>query len=92
MDKLLLKIFNYGFFNIQPRNILNKFITVKKNTIFVKESLKIQEYKNIKKIFIVCIGKASTDMAESIKKIFSKSDFKFSKGVVIVNKENFKKI
>ncbi len=92
LDKLLLKIFNYGLKNIQPRNILHKFITVKKNTIFVKESSKIQEYKNIKKIFIVCIGKASTDMAESIKKIFSKSDFKVSKGVVIVNKENFKKI
>ena len=66
LDRLLLKIFNYGIKSIQPSNILPKFISVKKNTILVRESSKIQKYKNIKKIFIVCIGKASTDLAESI--------------------------
>ena len=89
----LLDLFKIGVFGVQPKNILDSFLKVSKKQIIVKESTSQKKiYSNIKKIFPICIGKASVDMAKKVKEIFETSDLKIEKGVLIVNKENFKKI
>jgi len=92
LNKLLLRIFNYGISRVQPRNILKNFISVNKNCITVKDSSEKCTYQNIERIYTICVGKAAVDMAETIKKILSKSKCKIENGVVVVNKENFKKV
>ena len=89
---LLLELFNYGVESVQPKNILNKFLFVQKNKITIKENHKIKTYKKVKNLFVICIGKASVDMALTAKSIFSKTSIKIKKGVVVVNKENFKDV
>ena len=92
LDKVLLEIFLHGIKSVQPKTILSNYIFIKNNQIIVKDKSKTLTYKKINKVFIICVGKASTDMAITAKKILSKLKFKISKGIVIVNKENFKKI
>ena len=92
VNKLLIQILDYGISNVQPKNILKNYISIKKNNLVISDKSKKINYKNINRIFILCVGKASADMAETAKKILSKSSFKITKGVVVVNKENFKKI
>ena len=92
LDKVLLEIFLHGIKNVQPKTILSNYIFTKNDQIVVKYKSKTVAYKKINKVFIICVGKASTDMAITVKKILSKSKLKISKGIVVVNKENFKRI
>ena len=89
---LLLDLFNHGVASVQPKNILNKFLFVNNKEITIKEKNKKKTYKKIKNIFVICIGKASVDMALTAKSIFSKESLKIKTGIVVVNKENFKNI
>ena len=88
----LLEIFKYGVSSVQPNNILDNFIKVQNKKIIVKEGSKQKIYSKINRVFPICIGKASVDMAKKIKKIFKKGNFKAEKGILIVNKENFTKV
>ena len=92
ISEQLLDLFKIGVFGVQPKNILDSYLKVIKKQIIVKKSTsKKKVYSNVNKIFPICIGKASVDMAKKVKEIFKNSDLKIEKGVVIVNKENFKK-
>ncbi len=89
--KLLTELFKFGVAKVQPRNILKDFLSVNKDKIIVKDKEKRVVYSKINKIFCLCIGKASIDMAKTARDILIKTK-KLSKGIVVVNKENFKKI
>ena len=69
---LLLDLFNHGVASVQPKNILDKFLFVNNKEITIKENNKKKTYKKVKNIFVICIGKASVDMALTAKSIFSK--------------------
>ena len=92
VSEQLLEIFKHGVSSVQPNNILDNFIKVKSKKILVTEGSKQKIYSKINRVFPVCIGKASVDMAKKIKKIFKVSNFKIEKGILIVNKENFSKV
>ncbi len=92
VSEQLLEIFKHGVSSVQPNNILDNFIKVKSKKIIVTEGSKQKIYSKINRVFPICIGKASVDMAKKIKKIFKISNFKIEKGILIVNKENFSKV
>ncbi len=92
VSEQLLEIFKHGVSSVQPNNILDNFIKVKSKKIIVTEGSKQKIYSKINRVFPICIGKASVDMAKKIKKIFKVSNFKIEKGILIVNKENFSKV
>ena len=89
---LLLDLFNHGVASVQPKNILDNFLFVNNKEITIKENHKKKTYKKVKDIFVICIGKASVDMALTAKSIFSKKSLKIKTGIVVVNKENFKNV
>ena len=91
-DKTLLKLFNHGISNVQSKNILSNFIKVNKSSIAIKVYNSFIQYKNINSIFPICIGKASVDMAETFNKITKKLNILVHQGVIVVNKENAKKV
>ena len=91
VSEQLLEIFKHGVSSVQPNNILDNFIKVKSKKIIVTE-VRNKKYIQINRVFPICIGKASVDMAKKIKKIFKVSNFKIEKGILIVNKENFSKV
>ena len=66
---LLLDLFNHGVASVQPKNILDKFLFVNNKEITIKENHKKKTYKEVKDIFVICIGKASVDMALTAKSI-----------------------
>ena len=88
----LLEIFNFGVSSVQPKNILDKFIKVYEKNSSSRKNSKKKTYSKINKVYLICIGKASVDMANKIKDIFRTSNFKTQKGVLIVNEENFSKV
>ena len=90
-DKLLKKLYDHGVYNVQSKNILHNFIKVKKSSVLVKNNHKFVEYKDFKHIYIICIGKASVDMAETSKKIL-KNVKKIKPGIIVVNNENAKNV
>ena len=92
VSEQLLEIFKHGVSSVQPNNILDNFIKVKSKKIIVTEGSRQKIYSKINRVFPVCIGKASVDMAKKIKKIFKDSNFQIEKGILIVNKENFSKV
>ena len=92
VSEQLLEIFKHGVSSVQPNNILDNFIKVKSKKIIVTEGSRQKIYSKINRVFPVCIGKASVDMAKKIKKIFKVSNFKIEKGILIVNRENFSKV
>ncbi len=91
-NKLLKKLYDHGVYNVQSKNILHNFIKVKKNSVLVKNNHKFVEYKDFKHIYIICIGKASVDMAETSKKILKNVKKKIKPGIIVVNKENAKNV
>ena len=91
-DKTLLKLFNHGISNVQSKNILSNFIKVNKSTIAIKVDNSFIQYKKINSIFPICIGKASVDMAETFNKITKRLNIFVHQGVIVVNKENAKKV
>ena len=91
-DKTLLKLFNHGISNVQSKNILFNFIKVNQSSIAIKVSNRFIQYKKINSIYPICIGKASVDMAETFNKITKKLNVLVHQGVIVVNKENAKKV
>ncbi|MFL2679574.1 MAG: glycerate kinase [Alphaproteobacteria bacterium] len=91
-SKFLLDLFNFGVSKVQPKNILKDFLEVSNDKVTIKGTSKKTTYTKINKIIIICVGKASVDMAETAKKIFSKSSLQLEQKVLVVNKENYKKV
>ena len=91
-NSLLKQLFNYGVSNVQPRNILRKFLSVDEQNLVIKDNGNIKIYKDFKKIIPICIGKASVDMGNSALSILKDLEEKISKGIIIVNKENFREL
>ena len=93
LENFLLNLLNVGIKVVKPKLILNKYLKIKKKVILVKTNQnKFTEYKNINKIYIVCIGKASVETAETINKIFMTTNLKIQEGILVSNKENFRKV
>ena len=91
-ENLLMSLFNHGISNVQPRNILKKFIKVYKSKIIVSNNNYSKTYKNFKNILPICVGKASVDMGNTALSLLKNFENKISEGVIVVNKENFKKV
>ena len=91
-ENLLMSLFNHGISNVQPRNILKKFIKVYKTKIIVSNNSYSKTYNNFKNILPICVGKASVDMGNTALSLLSNFDNKISEGVIVVNRENFKKV
>ena len=92
INKFLLDAFNYGIEKIRPNKILNKYISANDKEIIVKTKKKVFRYSDIGRIYILCIGKASTEMAIATKEILKKLKTKVNKGVIVVNKENYRNV
>ncbi|MBH43697.1 MAG: glycerate kinase [Rickettsiales bacterium] len=93
LKKFLLSLFNSGIRVVKPKIILNKYLKIQKSVLLVNTNQnKYIKYKNIDKIYILCIGKASVETAETINKIFKKSDLKIFEGILVSNKENFRQV
>ncbi len=91
-SKLLLDSFFYGVSNVQPRNIIGNFLKIQNDKIIVKLNSRQKIYSRINKLIIISIGKASVDMTKTISDILRAAKKKIHKGIVVVNKENFKKL
>ena len=91
-ENLLMSLFNHGVSNVQPRNILKKFIKVYKTKIIVSNNSYSKTYNNFKNILPICVGKASVDMGNTALSLLKNFENKISEGVIVVNKENFKKV
>ncbi len=91
-DKFLLKLFEHGVSYAKPKNILGNFFKFNKKSFSISSGNRITNYKNIKKIYPICIGKASVDMAETSKVILRNFSGKVAEGIIVVNKENSKKV
>ncbi len=91
-ENLLMGLFNHGISNVQPRNILKKFIEVYKTKIIVRSNSYSKTYNNFKNILPICVGKASVDMANTALSLLKNFENKISEGVIVVNRENFKKV
>lgn len=86
----ILELFLLGLESTKPRNILHKHIKLNRSTLLIN-SPKKYIYNSFDKILPIAIGKASVEMAKSFNKLV-KTECKVNKGILIVNKENFKKI
>ena len=86
----ILELFLLGLESTKPRNILHKHIKLNQSTLLIN-SPKKYIYNSFDKILPIAIGKASVEMAKSFNRLV-KTECKVSKGILIVNKENFKKI
>ena len=91
-ENLLMSLFNHGISNVQPRNILKKFIKVYKTKIIVSSNSYSKTYNNFKNILPICVGKASVDMGNTALSLLRNFENKISEGVIVVNRENFKKV
>ena len=91
-ENLLMSLFNHGISNVQPRNILKKFIKVYKSKIIVSNNNYSKTYNNFKNILPICVGKASVDMGNTALSLLKNFENEISEGVIVVNKENFKKV
>ena len=91
-ENLLMSLFNHGVSNVQPRNILKNFIKVDKTKIIVSNNSYSKTYNNFKNILPICVGKASVDMGNTALSLLKNFENEISEGVIVVNKENFKKV
>ena len=91
-ENLLMSLFHHGVSNVQPRNILKKFIKVYKTKIIVSSNSYSKTYNNFKNILPICVGKASVDMGNTALSLLRNFENKISEGVIVVNRENFKKV
>ena len=80
-DKLLLELFEHGVTDAKPKNILGKFFKFNKKSFSIKTEKKYINYNNVNKIYPICIGKASVDMAETSKKILKKFKGEIVEGI-----------
>ncbi len=88
--KDILKLFLIGLESTKPKNTLHKYIDFYNNSLIIKNKKKFV-YKSFRHILPIAVGKASVQMAESFNKI-AKNCKKITSGILIVNKENFRKI
>ena len=91
-ENLLMDLFNYGVSNVQPRNILKNFIKIDKAKIIVSNNAYSKTYENFKNVIPICVGKASVDMGNTALSLLKNFENEVSEGVIVVNKENFKKV
>ena len=91
-ENLLMSLFNHGVSNVQPRNILKNFIKAYKTKIIVSNNSYSKTYNNFKNILPICVGKASVDMGNTALSLLKNFENEISEGVIVVNKENFKKV
>ena len=91
-ENLLMDLFNYGVSNVQPRNILKKFIKINKTKIIVSNNAYSKTYDNLNSVIPICVGKASVDMGKTALSLLQDFENEVSEGVIVVNKENFKKV
>ena len=71
---------------------LKKFIEVYKTKIIVRSNSYSKTYNNFKNILPICVGKASVDMGKTALSLLKNFEHKISEGVIVVNRENFKKV
>ena len=91
-ENLLMSLFNYGVSKVQPRNILKNFIKIDKTKIIVSNNSYSKTYDNFKNVIPICVGKASVDMGKTALSLLRNFENEISEGVIVVNKENFKKV
>ena len=91
-ENLLMDLFNHGVSNVQPRNILKNFIKINKTKIIVSNNAYSKTYDNLKSVIPICVGKASVDMGNTALSLLKDFENEVSEGVIVVNKENFKKV
>ena len=91
-ENLLMDLFNYGVSNVQPRNILKKFIKINKTKIIVSNNAYSKTYDNLNSVIPICVGKASVDMGKTALSLLQDFENEVSEGVIVVNKENFKNV
>ncbi len=91
-SSLLKELFNHGISNVKPRNILNKFLSVSRESLIISNGKNKKIYKHFKSVFPVCIGKASVDMGDSALSILRDLRKEISEGIIVVNKENFREV
>ena len=91
-ENLLMSLFNYGVSKVQPRNILKNFIKIDKTKIIVSNNSYSKTYDNFKNVIPICVGKASVDMGKTALSLLKNFENEISEGVIVVNKENFKKV
>ena len=75
----LVELFDFGVSQVKPQNILGNFLSCEDRKIVVTEKKREIIYPNVNQVFILCIGKASTNMAKTAKKILSSSKCKIKK-------------
>jgi len=92
LSQVLLELFKHGISNVQPKNILKNFLKIKDGEVIIYDEPEIITYSAIKKIIPICIGKASVDMAKTVKSIFRNLKCKISEGIIVVNKENYEEV
>ena len=91
-EKLLINLFLKGVAVVKPSKILKDYIYIKNKEILITCGSKKLSYKNIKRILPICVGKGAVETAETVNLIFKKKKYNIEKGVLVVNKENFKKV
>ena len=91
-ENLLMDLFNFGISNVQPRNILKNFIKIDKTKVIVRNNTSSRIYDNFKNIIPICVGKASVDMGNTALSLLKNFENEISEGVIVVNRENFKKV
>ena len=91
-NQILLELFKHGISNVQPKNILKKFLRIKNQNIVLCNGSEITTYSSIKRVVPICVGKASVDMAITAKSILKNIKCEISEGIVVVNEENFEKV
>ena len=72
VNKLLLNLFLKGVAIVKPNKILKDYIKIKGKCLSISEKKRNIIYKDIEKIYPICIGKATNETAEALKNIFKK--------------------
>ncbi len=91
-NAFLLELFKVGIANVQPRNILSKFLKVVGEDIIVTDKNKEYSYRDFNKVVPICVGKASVDMGLTAYSILKDCKNKLAEGIIVVNEENFKEV
>ena len=91
-ENLLMDLFNYGVSKVQPRNILKNIIKIDKTKVIVSNSSYSKTYDNVTNIVPICVGKASVDMGNTVLSVLKNFENKIPEGVIVVNKENLRKV
>ena len=83
-NAFLLELFKVGIANVQPRNILSKFLKVVGEDIIVTDKNKEYSYREFNKVVPICVGKASVDMGLTAYSILKDCKNKLAEGIIVV--------